>query len=808
MLVSYNWLSEYVDISDISPQTLAEKITKAGIEVEHVHFMNKGVQGVVVGYIQECRPHPDANKLNLCDVDVGGDVVQIVCGAPNVAAGQKVAVAKPGAVLPGDMKIKKTKLRGETSNGMICSLQELGINEALVPKAFTDGIYVLEGEAKVGDDITSYLNLDDVVLELDILPNSAHAFNMIGTAYEVAAILDRDVRLPQPKVQVSSSQTADKVKVTVHADQHVPYYGARVVEQVQIKPSPQWLQNKLIASGIRPHNNIVDITNYVLLEYGQPLHAFDYDRLGSQEIVVRHAIENETMTTLDEQERLLQTNDLVVTNGESPVAIAGVMGGAGSEVTDMTRNILLESAVFDGASVRRTATRLQLRTDASQHYEKGLDRNRVVPAAERAVQLMHELANAEVLDGIVASGEAEVEPGIINMPWQKVNDVLGLDLSVDNIQSVLERLRFGIEIKGESMRVEVPVRRPDVSIPEDIVEEVGRIFGYDDVPATLPEGASTQGQLTFYQKGRRNIRRFMESAGLNQAITYSLTTAEKADQFVFFDDESSYPLHLSMPMSADRGVLRKSLIPNLLEVVQYHSNRQMDDVTLYEIGAVFLSPEQSLEHLPNEKEKLAGVLTGKDSQTSWQEKGQPVDFFTGKGILEGLFDILGVRDRVTFVQSTHKGMHPGRTADILFAGTPIGVIGQIHPTVEKELDIHETYVFELDIEKVLHQEAPALTYETLPRFPAINRDIALVVDEDVSAGRLEQVIWEHGSSLLKDVRLFDVYQGEHIEASKKSLAFSLKYYDPERTLTDDEVSQVHDRILEQLNETTGAVLRG
>ncbi|TCP32123.1 phenylalanyl-tRNA synthetase beta subunit [Scopulibacillus darangshiensis] len=808
MLVSYNWLKDYVDLNGVSPEALADKITKAGIEVEHVHAMSEGVKNIAVGHVVSCEQHPNADKLNLCQVDLGDETVQIVCGAPNVAKGQKVPVAKVGARLPGNIKIKRSKLRGETSNGMICSLSELGVDAKLVPKEFADGIYVFEEDAVVGENALSYLNLDDHVLELDILPNSAHCLNMIGVAYEVAAILNKDVDLPRVLVNETPMPAESKIRVNIEAKDAVPYYGARVIENINVKPSPQWLQNRLIAAGIRPISNIVDITNYVMLEYGQPLHAFDYERFGSDRVLVRHANDGEMITTLDDEERTLTTSDVVITNGIDPVAVAGVMGGVNSEVSSETRTVLLESAIFDALTVRKTASRLQMRTDASSRYEKkGIDRNRVAEAADRAAELIQTIAGGDVLSGIVEDGVRTVSPQVIKMPWQKVNDVLGTDLAPDTILSILSRLNFQAELNGDTLHASIPIRRPDVTIPEDLVEEVGRIYGYDHVPATLPEGPSTQGTLTAYQRKRRRVHRYFEGQGLQQAITYSLTTGKKASELRINNQGASGSVQLAMPMSEERSTLRMSIVPQLIEVVQYHLNRQMGDVKLYEIGKIFIANEEKND-LPIEREHVAGIFTGSREERIWE--GQPllVDYYTVKGVLEGLFNQLDVLSSISFKPAKRDGLHPGRTADIYLNNKVIGYLGQLHPNVQKANDLQDTFVFECDLQSVLNVDMGAITYKALPRYPSITRDIALVVKEDVKAGELYDVIRTAGGSLLNDIQLFDVYQGEHLEEGQKSLAFSLKYLDPERTLTDKEINQTHEDILNACQDKLGAVLRG
>ncbi|MDQ0183471.1 phenylalanine--tRNA ligase subunit beta [Cytobacillus kochii] len=804
MYVSYKWLQEYVDLSGITPEELAEKITKSGIEVEGVETLDEGIKGVVVGYVSEKEKHPSADKLNICQVDLGnGELVQIICGAPNVDKGQKVAVATVGAVLPGNFKIKKAKLRGEASNGMICSLQELGFESKLVAKDYSEGIYVFPADTELGTNALEQLHRDDQVLELGLTPNRADCQSMLGVAYEVAAILGKDVKLPQPKVETVSERTADYITVNVEAADDNPLYVAKVIKNVKIAPSPLWLQARLTAAGIRPHNNVVDITNYILLEYGQPLHAFDYDRLGSKEILVRRANQGEKITTLDDAERELTTDHLVITNGEVPVALAGVMGGANSEVGNETTTVLLESAYFTGGAIRKSSKDHGLRSEASARYEKGVDPQRVRPAAERAAQLLTQYAGGEVLEGSVEVDTLKVEPAVITITIDKINRVLGTSLLVSEAKDILERLQFTTVVEENEITVTVPTRRGDITIEEDLVEEVGRLYGYDNLASTLPGGTASAGSLTPYQKKRRIVRQYLEGAGLYQAITYSLTSEDKAQNYSL---EARDPIKLAMPMSEERSVLRLSLTPHLLEVLKYNSARQIDATAIYETGSVFLRTAEN--ELPEEKEHLAAAITGLWELHQWQGEKKPVDFFVLKGILEGLFSKLGLLEQITFTKFEKDGLHPGRSAEVFLNETSIGFIGQVHPNVEKELDLKETYVFELSLEKLLHAEIKPLRYEAIPRYPSITRDIALVVDQTTTAQALSTVIREAGGKLLKDVHVFDLYEGDRMEEGKKSIAYSLKYFDPERTLTDEDVVKAHDKVLKALEEKTGAVLRG
>lgn len=803
MYVSTKWLENYVDTKGIAPADLAEKITRAGIEVDTIIDRSEGLTNIVVGHVESCEKHPEADKLNICQVNVGEETVQIICGAPNVAAGQNIIAALPGAKLPGGMKIKKAKLRGEVSNGMICSLQELGVEGKTVAKAYAEGIYVLPADAEPGTDALSLLGLDDVILEFDLTPNRADALSMLGVAYEVGAILSEDVKLPKIEYTASNEKAEDVLSLRVDAQEDNPMYVAKVVKNVKVAESPLWLQNYLMAAGVRPHNNVVDITNFVLLEYGQPLHAFDYDRLATKEIVVRHAAEGEKMITLDDVERTLHADQLVITNGKEPVALAGVMGGANSEVHDGTTTVVIESAYFAPASVRKTSKDVGLRSDASTRFEKGVDPNRVAEAAERAAQLMAELAGGEVLTGSVQFDELDKESARILLSPDYVNQRLGMKIPMDEMVSILGRLQIPVEAANGQLVVDAPTRRQDLRIREDLIEEIARLYGYDEIPMTLPIGESVPGGLNSFQEKRRLVRRYMESAGLYQAITYSLTSRAESQSFAL---ETAPVTELLMPMSEDRSILRQSLLPHLLDATTYNVARRIDTVSLYETGSVFLGTQE--DGLPKEVGHVAAVITGKWVDHAWQQENKKVDFFVMKGIVEGLMDTLGLADKVTYAKATRDGLHPGRTADILLNGSVVGVLGQLHPTEQKKRDLKETYVMEMNLALLLAESAEALVYEQVPRYPSMSRDIALVVSKEEAAGSLMDIIQEAGGKLLKNVAVFDLYEGDKVEEGTKSLAFSLTYFDPERTLTDEEVVTRHDKVLAALKEKSGAVLRG
>ncbi|PRO64958.1 phenylalanine--tRNA ligase subunit beta [Alkalicoccus urumqiensis] len=804
MLVSLKWLGEYVDISDLTAEELAEQLTLHGVEVDAVHSLGAEISNLTVGYVESCEPHPDADKLKLCRVDVGEEEpVQIVCGAPNVAEGQFVPVARVGGRLPGGMKIKRAKLRGQTSEGMICSLQELGFDGKVVPKKYNEGIYVFPEEMAAGMDAKDPLGLNDTVLELDLTPNRSDCLSMLGVAYEAAAVLNREVHIPEPRIVPVKEKAGSHVSVRVEDPSANPYYGATLIQGVKVGESPLWLQSVLMASGVRPLNNVVDITNYVLFEYGQPLHAFDFNRFGSDEVVVRRAEEDETMTTLDGEERTLSAKHLLITNGAKGTAVAGVMGGSDSEVEPETEMVLLEAAYFDPAVVRIAQKDLGIRSDSSIRFEKGVDPNRVVKAGERAASLIQQLTGAEVLAEPVEFDELNREEKDITISLERINQSLGTDMTSEEVTAILDRLQFESKEKKDVFTVTVPTRRQDISIEADIVEEVARLYGYDAIPTTLPNTPSTKGGLTQAQKQKRRIRRFLEGCGLHEAVSYSLTTPSRERAFITPDQKR---VDVALPMSEDRSSLRTTLIPHLLEALSHNRNRSISSASLYEIGSVFHTTEEKVTVQPQEKTHLSAAWMGTWHEHSWQGEKKSVDFFVVKGIVEGLLAELHA-SAVFQPAPARPGMHPGRTADVLVDGEVIGFIGQLHPETGDSWSLPETYVMELDLGRLLERQSTEIRYEAVPRFPAVDRDIALVVDQHVPASKLEAVIQHYGAPLLKQTKLFDLYEGEHVEPGKKSAAFSLRYLNPEKTLTEEEVTEVHTRVLEGLQQETGAVLR-
>ncbi|MEA3256056.1 phenylalanine--tRNA ligase subunit beta [Staphylococcus aureus] len=800
MLISNEWLKEYVTIDD-SVSNLAERITRTGIEVDDLIDYTKDIKNLVVGFVKSKEKHPDADKLNVCQVDIGEDEpVQIVCGAPNVDAGQYVIVAKVGGRLPGGIKIKRAKLRGERSEGMICSLQEIGISSNYIPKSFESGIYVFSEAQVPGTDALQALYLDDQVMEFDLTPNRADALSMIGTAYEVAALYNTKMTKPDTTSNELELSANDELTVTIENEDKVPYYSARVVHDVTIEPSPIWMQARLIKAGIRPINNVVDISNYVLLEYGQPLHMFDQDAIGSQQIVVRQANEGEKMTTLDDTERELLTSDIVITNGQTPIALAGVMGGDFSEVKEQTSNIVIEGAIFDPVSIRHTSRRLNLRSESSSRFEKGIATEFVDEAVDRACYLLQTYANGKVLKDRVSSGELGAFITPIDITADKINRTIGFDLSQNDIVTIFNQLGFDTEINNDVITVLVPSRRKDITIKEDLIEEVARIYGYDDIPSTLPVfDKVTSGQLTDRQYKTRMVKEVLEGAGLDQAITYSLVSKEDATAFSM---QQRQTIDLLMPMSEAHASLRQSLLPHLIEAASYNVARKNKDVKLFEIGNVFFANGEG--ELPDQVEYLSGILTGDYVVNQWQGKKETVDFYLAKGVVDRVSEKLNLE--FSYRRADIDGLHPGRTAEILLENKVVGFIGELHPTLAADNDLKRTYVFELNFDALMAVSVGYINYQPIPRFPGMSRDIALEVDQNIPAADLLSTIHAHGGNILKDTLVFDVYQGEHLEKGKKSIAIRLNYLDTEETLTDERVSKVQAEIEAALIEQ-GAVIR-
>ena len=797
MLVSYNWLKQYTNVED-NASALAEKITRGGIEVEGVEYLAEEISGVVVGYVESKEKHPDAEKLNVCQVNVGEEEnLQIVCGAPNVDAGQYVIVATVGAKLPG-IKIKKAKLRGVESQGMICSLAELGLSKSVVPKNYQEGIYVFETEKELGSDVVEALGLNDYILDLSITPNRADALSMRGLTYELGALYNNKVDFND--VEKEEDYEATSLQVAIESDSCRNYVG-QVVKNVEVTSSPLWLQTRLMNSGIRPINNIVDITNYVLLEFGQPMHAFDKDLVGDK-IVVRDAKEGEVLETLDGEERKLQTTDLVITDGTRAIALGGVMGGKNTEVSEETKNIILESAYFNPTSVRRTSAAHGLRSDSSARFEKGIDPNMQKAALARAVELILELCPNAVVESSVGVVN-KLDDKVVEITTSYINNYLGIILSTEEIVAILEGLSFKVEASGEDLVVKVPTRRPDISIKQDLVEEVIRIYGYDNLASTLPKfSKTTKGGLTYSQRMVRDLRAVYASLGFNDTINYSLVSEEEATQYTL---EDHHKVRLLMPMTETHSTLRQSLIPGLLNTVQYNVARKQKDLKLLEIGRVFFgSGDDNIQ--PKETVYLSAALTGEERSTKWLKETSTLDFFAAKGYLEVVFERLGLEEKVTYKKSILEGMHPGRFAEVYLGEKRIGFIGEVHPQVADKLGLNTTYVFEINLDEVISEGKVKPKYEEVTKYPEITRDIAMLVDVKDEYQNIYNVVESVNSKLITKVELFDLYVGAELLVGKKSLALTITYSDKQKTLTDEEVTAVHDKVLAALT-AYGAIIR-
>lgn len=812
MNVSYQWLSEYIDVTGVTAEELAARMTQAGIEIDVIENRNKGVNGVVVGYVQSKEKHPDADKLNVCQVDAGtGEVLQIVCGAKNVDAGQKVPVALIGTVMPGGMKIKKAKLRGVESQGMICSAKELGMNDKLLPKEMQEGILLLPESTEIGTPIADVLGLNDHVLELDLTPNRSDCLSMLGVAYETSALLERPLRLPDTQVQEDASTPAsDAIRVSISAADGCTHYAARHIRNVTIQPSPLWLQNRLLAAGVRPINNIVDVTNFVMLEYGQPLHAFDADQLNEGAIDIRYAREGETLVTLDGQERKLEPRMLLITDGSKPIGLAGVMGGENSEVTERTVNILLESAHFAGSVVRRTSRQLGLRSEASLRFEKEANPEAVIPALNRAAELIRQLANGTVSAGIVEEIKHRHERPVVTLTMDKTNRLLGTSLQPHEVKAILDRLGLESEQSGDAFQVTVPGRRGDITREVDLIEEVARIYGYNRIPTTAIEGVTTPGHLTKSQRIRRSIRQLLTDNGLHETVTYSFTHPAEAKLFPAVAADA-VPVKLLMPMSEERSVLRTSLLPSMLDVAAYNRNRKSDNIQIFELGSLYMTPQETLMEIPQEEPVLGLLLAGARRAPQWNIGAEAVDFYDVKGIVDSLAAYLGLEGQIRYEANRPQGLHPGRAATMYLQTNGeeqrLGIIGQLHPDVQRDKDLGDTYVAEIHLKPLIEAASADIVYKTLPRFPAVDRDIAVAVDRVTAVGDLVRTAKDAAGEYLEAVRVFDVYTGDRIAADKKSVAISLTYRHPERTFTDEEITEIHGRVVSALEAGFEAELR-
>ncbi len=791
MLAPLKWLREYVDI-EVDVKEFADKMTMTGSKVERVENFGEEIEKVVVAKIIEIKPHPDADKLVVTKVDVGSEILQIVTGAKNIKEGDYIPLALVGSKLPGGIKIKKGKLRGELSQGMMCSGGELGIPNHMVPEHKRDGIYILDEAYPLGADIKEILGINDALVEFEITSNRPDCLSMMGIAREAAVTLKKELKYPQ--ITVKESDEEIKFNIEIEDNDLCPRYSARIIKDVKIGPSPYWMQRRLIEANVRPINNIVDITNYVMLELGQPLHAFDLNTVEGDTIIVRKAKNEEKFVTLDDVERNLDENMLLITDTKKSLAIAGVMGGANSEVTNDTKEILLESPNFKADSIRSTSKKLGLRTEASAKFEKGIDINLVEKAINRAAQLIETLGAGRVLKGIVDNYKNPVENKKLMIRPQNISRLLGENIAIAQFIEILESLEFKCNLIGEELEIIVPSFRLDIEQEADILEEIARIYGYDKIPSKMIHGTTTMGLKTVGQIFEENIKNTLTSMGVNEILTYSFVSPKGVDKINL--SESSIKrkfIKIINPLGEETSVMRTTLLPNMLEVISRNHARKVEEFAGFELGNTFSLMD---EIMPVEKKSIALGLYGE------------VDFFHMKGMIEELFKSIGFKNYEIMPEKNHPTFHPGRCANIVYNSNIIGVFGELHPDTLENYDIgRKVYMAEMDFELLLTYARDNKSYKPLPKYPAITRDIALLVKDEVFVKEIEDIIKENGKDLLESFKLFDVYKGNQIEKGYKSIAYSIVYRSEEKTLTDEEVNAVHENIVKQLSEKLDANLR-
>ena len=789
-MISMNWVKDYVDLEGENLEELAVKVTKAGVNVEKVE--SNHIDNLVIGEVLECNDHPDSDHLHVCKVKVGEETTQIVCGAPNVRAGIKVIVALPGAVLPGDFEIKAGKIRGEESNGMICALFELGLEEK-TEETYAKGIEELPADAPVGMDAMEYLGCDDTLYELDVHKHRNNdCYYHIGFAYEVGTIINKPVKLPEANYDVDKSDNVNNhVTLKVNTDE-CPLYVGKMVKDVKIGESPDWIKKRITAAGMRPINNVVDISNFVMLEYGQPTHFFDADKLG-KEVLVRNATDNEKIVTLDGNERVLSSKDIVITDGKVPTCIAGVMGGENTEVDENTKNIFIEAAIFDAVAIRNTAARLNLKSEASTRYGKGLNYEYTYAAMDRCLSLLQEYAGGTVIDGEVVHDTVDKKEKVVEFTTEEINGLLGIEISTDDMKVELGRLQFDYKLKGDKFTVTIPNRRLDID-PNvaDMAEEIGRLYGYHNLVSTLPKIPTRRGMYQGDVGIRKTISRRLRSLGLNESKNYTLVNPNMAAMFKYEDKEN---IVLPNPMSVDKSVVRLSLIPSLLNVYEYNKARKVNDVNIYEIAKTY-------DKDYNEDTKVAILMKGNYMTNVVNQVNVKADFYLLKGIVENLLKYLGFKNRYDFQKVEVKELHPGVSASILVDRKQVGIIGRVHPSIMKD----EVYVAEFSMTALYNLNIKPLKFKEASKYPEIKKDVAFVVPNELTNAEIEAVIKHAGGRLLDNIDIFDIYRD--IEPGKKSMAYNLTFKDDTRTLSDEEVMQVFNNVIKEVESKLDAKLRG
>ena len=789
MILSTNFLKDYLDIDFDTKEKiheLAENMTKVGNEYDSEGKFIPATN-LVIGKVLECEMHPDSDHLHVCKVDTGSEVRQIVCGAPNVRKGLKVVVALPGAKLPGGITITSSMKRGVESDGMLCSMAELGLDSKFLKPEDKEGIHELPEDAPVGENPIKYMNMDDGVIDFELTANRGDLLSILGMAYEVGAIYDKKVKDVDLSHKESEKSVKDCFKVKVDTE-NCKVFLAKKVENVEIKESPAFIKNRLMACGIRPINNVVDISKYVILELVQPLHFYDADKLNGL-IEVRMASENEKLTTLDNIERTLTTDDIVISDGKEAIGLAGVMGGLDTEITENTKNVIIESAIFDSVKVRKTAQKI-VRSEASNRFEKGLDPNRTYMAVERAAKLLEEIASGTVLSETVEYNTEDMQDRKIDITYEKINAVLGTVIPNEDVLNVFTRLGFEYVEDGKNITVSVPRRRLDISIKEDLVEEVGRIYGVDNIESKVPVMPIKMGS---YDKVTREIRNKMVNLGLNETLSYVLVRENEASNFAGYDrKEEVQSIKLLSPLTEERSTLRQSIITSLYKIYEYNVAHYNKAVSIFEIGKTFYKQNDTY----NEENKLACLMTGDFYQGIHEEK--KADFFIIKGIAEEVLDYLGYAGRYSFVTSDNAGemLHPGQSAVISVNNDIVGVIGKVHPKVSKE----DIFVMEINLDKLLDKKTGKMKYKEISKYPTVNKDLSVIVDNNLESMEIAKQIKKAAGSLLIESKVFDEYKGKGIEEGKKSLTYSLSFGANDRTLTDEEINKVLEKVIASLNK--------
>jgi len=797
MFVPLKWLKDYVDIDQIDLNSLCDSLVMSGSKVEAVENLGEEIDKVVVGKIMEVHSHPDADKLFVTKVDVGNEIIQIVTGASNIREGHHIPIVLAGGKLPGGIEIKKGKLRGQESNGMMCSAKELGIPDKVIPIHQKDGIFILDQPYPLGKDIKDVMGLHGHIIEFEITSNRPDCLSIVGMARETAATFNIPLKYPEISIQEEIDDIQNFASVEVENTELCKRYTARVVKDVKIGESPLWLQTRLIEAGMRPINNIVDITNYVMLEMGQPMHAFDLNTLAEHRIVVKNAKDGDEFTTLDGVKRKLDNSTLMICDGNKPVGIAGVMGGLNSEITEKTSTILLESANFSADSIRKTSKKLGLRTEASSRYEKGIDPNICLAAANRVCQLIEELEIGKIVRNVIDIYPKPLDKRIIKVRPKRVNELLGTDIEEKEMQTILRRLKINADLIENQIVAEVPTFRQDLEEEIDFVEEIARIYGFDNLPLTIPKG-NTQGAKTNGQIIEDYAKSILNAVGFNEILTYSFVSPRGLDK-IRVSEESMLrrTMRLINPLGEETSTMRTTLMPNMLEVLARNYNRNIDSAKAFEIGRIFIPYSLPVDRLPIEKLTLALGMYGTN-----------LDFYVLKGAIETLFYKLGIMDCEFIPEKNHLTFHPGRCATIACGNHILGVFGEAHPDVAENYGIDtRVYLAEIDFNAAMQLARMDKTYKSLAKYPAITRDIALVVKDEIYVKQIEDIIWTNGQELLESVELFDVYKGKQIQEGFKSVAYTLTYRAEDRTLTDEELACVHGKVVQELKEKLSAALR-